>query len=463
MTQQPVQSTVLIPTDLGTLSPENAKKITQIEGALGDVNRIADALGASITGDFNFNVRSESHDQTVQKLAVMVNFLLESTRQAITRHERAETTLKGQEFLRQLIDLQDDLIYTKDIHGRFVMANKATAEFYNTTPEAMVGKRRVDFGISEVDAEKSLKVLRRIIHTKQAEPTQEEEVVDVTGQTHWFQTSRVPVLGDTGEVEQVLYVSTDITEIKLASEEMINLISELQQALKFKDQFLATMSHELRTPLNAIIGFTGICLMASDSSPQMNMMLNRIDFNARRLASLINDVLDISRINAGRIEILWTKVNIRSLAKAWHDDYNQRITSKGVEFRLEIDESLPETIDGDPERLTQIANNLLTNATKFTDNGSVTLSIERHADQWWLSVKDTGIGISETFQHVVFEEFRQVEAGAQSKYGGTGLGLAIVQKLCILMNGQISVNSVLGKGSTFSASFPLQNVLSKKD
>lgn len=452
-----------IPPNLGVLSPEAIRRITEIEGPLGDVNRLADDIGTSISGHFNFNVRTESHDQTVQKLAVMINFLLESTRQAISRRERAESIIKGQAFLRQLIDLQNDLIYTKDERGRFILVNRSTAKFYGVTPEEMVGKRRVELGISEVDAAASFKKHQKVMETKQPYPTEEEQVISPSGQTYWFQTSRVPVLDEDGHVIQVLYVSTDITALKQASDEMSRLISELQQALKFKDQFLATMSHELRTPLNAIIGFAGICLMSGEAPPQTTMMLERIDFNARRLANLINDVLDISRINAGRVEILWTKVDIRQLAQTWHTDYVQRITGKGVQFILDIDPALPIEVDGDSERLTQIANNLLTNATKFTDKGSVTLALQKQGENWAMTVKDTGIGISETFQQVVFEEFRQVEAGAQSKYGGTGLGLAIVQKLCILMDGQITVSSKLGEGSTFSATFPLRRGITKKE
>lgn len=447
-----------IPANLGQLSPEAARKITEIDGPLGAVNRLADDIGALISGHFNFNVRTESHDQTVQKLAVMINFLLESTRQSIGRVERAEAMLKGQAFLRQLIDLQNDLIYTKDERGRFILLNRATADFYGVTPEEMVGKRRIDLGISEVDAVASFKKHEQVIQTKQAYPTEEEQVFNPSGKSYWFKTSRVPVLDDEGNAIQVLYVSTDITALKQATRQMEHLISELQQALKFKDQFLATMSHELRTPLNAIIGFAGICLLTGEATPQIKMMLERIDFNARRLSNLINDVLDISRINAGRVEILWKKVDLRKLAETWHTDYLQRITGKGVEFILDIDPNLPTEVDGDPERLTQIANNLLTNATKFTDKGHITLSLKKRGLNWTLSVQDTGIGISDAFQQVIFEEFRQVESGALSKYGGTGLGLAIVQKLCILMDGQIGVTSKLGEGSTFTATLPIQHM-----
>lgn len=435
-----------------SISPDILKRLAENNDVLADVNRMADQLGSAIGGNFDFFVRAETGNPTAQKLAIMVNFLLESVRSAIHQREQMAETLRGQAFLRQLIDVSPELIYTKDLDGRFVLANQATAEFYGTTPDKLAGKVTADFNVTIDKDIDSLK--KRIIATGQSETT-EEQLVNAKGESRWYRSTRVPVRNESGVINQILCIAADITDYKNASEELNRLVNELQSALKFKDQFLATMSHELRTPLNAILGFTGIQLMTQGLPPTTTMMLERIDFNAKRLANLINDVLDISRINAGRIEILWKPVKLRELAKTWHVDYQQRMTAKGLTFTLDVDETLPETVESDPERLTQIANNLLTNALKFTEQGSITLSLKRSGDQWSLSVADTGIGIPESWQQTVFEEFRQVESGIQSKYGGTGLGLAIVQRLCILMNGQIRLVSAPGSGSTFTVTFPL--------
>ncbi|MCU0466547.1 MAG: PAS domain-containing sensor histidine kinase, partial [Anaerolineae bacterium] len=306
-------------------------------------------------------------------------------------------------------------------------------------------------------AEAIIRVSRRVASTGQPIFIDEQQLAATNGKANWFQSSHVPVLGEDGKVAQVLSVMTDITARKESAEQMLTMVKDLQQALKFKDEFMAVMSHELRTPLNAIVGFSGIALMTGDASAQTTKMLERIDFNARRLVSLINDLLDLSRINAGRVEILWADSDIHELAQAWYENFRERIISKGVTFTLDIDPALPKVISTDPDRLTQVASNLLTNAAKFTETGSVTLSLKMlGADRWMMTVADTGIGISEAYQQAIFEEFRQVEAGMQSKYGGTGLGLAIVQKLCVLMDGQIKVKSKLGEGSTFTATFPLR-------
>ncbi|MCU0475578.1 MAG: ATP-binding protein [Anaerolineae bacterium] len=424
---------------------------------LAEVERIADALGQVVLGDFDLTVQTTSKHPIVQKLALMVNFTLASVRQTMEQNERVESALKSQMFLMQLIDLQTDLIFTLDTEGRTVLINKAACDFLGVYPEQVMGQRPSDIDHPQKRlAQAVVETARRIASTGKPMLNLEQRVPDRDGKVHWFKSNFVPVMDDQYRVTQVLFVMSDVTELREAAHEMGVMVNDLQQALKFKDQFMAVMSHELRTPLNAILGFTGIALMTGDASSQMQRMLERIDFNARRLVSLINDVLDLSRINAGRIDILWERVTIRELAQAWHDSFLPRATAKGVQLVLDIAPDLPETLETDPDRLTQIANNLLTNATKFTEKGSVTLSLRRLDEaRWALTVRDTGIGISEAYQTAIFEEFRQVEAGMQSKYGGAGLGLSIVQKLCVLMGGQIAVQSKLGEGSTFTASLPL--------
>lgn len=293
------------------------------------VDDVADQLAASITGDFDFVVKSAASDKAIQKLVIMVNFMLETIRQAI----------------------------------------------------------------NDKDAQK-----RRELET---------------------------------------------------------LVTDLQSAMLFKDQFLATMSHELRTPLNAIIGFSGMGL-AEDYPEEIEHLFERIRVNALRQLGLINDILDISRINAKRLEILSVRVALHELIKGWYTDFQKQARDKGLEFILELDSSLPLETTHDPDRLTQIASNLLTNAVKFTDKGSLKLSTKRLNDTTWtLTITDTGTGIPETWQHVIFDEFRQVDGTSARKHGGAGLGLSIVQKLCLLMGGSIRLESKVGEGSTFIVTLPL--------
>lgn len=279
------------------------------------------------------------------------------------------------------------------------------------------------------------------------------------GSYYWVDTTIVPFLNEHAKPYQYVAIRTDISQRKAAEAERERLIRELEEALLFKDQFLATMSHELRTPLNAILGFSGIALAKGGLPPQATHMFERIKINSKRLLALINDILDISRINAKRITLVERPISLPVLVTGWVNDLEQSAADKGLDFSLELDPTLPETIIGDEERLTQIANNLLVNALKFTETGSIHLSVTRFsADRWQIRVSDTGQGIPETWQHLIFEEFRQVDSSSRRKYGGAGLGLSIVQKLCMMMGGTVSVSSKLGEGSTFTVLLPLRQV-----
>ncbi|MFZ4828244.1 MAG: PAS domain-containing sensor histidine kinase [Phototrophicaceae bacterium] len=240
--------------------------------------------------------------------------------------------------------------------------------------------------------------------------------------------------------------------------EELNLkIRELNDSLIFKDQFLATMSHELRTPLNAILGYSSIATTYPDLAEKLRHMMERIKANSYRLLGLVNDVLDISRINAGRTEIIEESYNLKEQADGWYQDFKKRVEDKGLNFSYEWDDRLPTQVIGDSERLTQIVANLLGNAIKFTSEGGIFLSValDEQPDRLHVSVRDTGIGISKMWHHLIFEEFRQVEMGSERRFGGSGLGLSIVQKLCTLMGGKVWVESELGVGSTFHVVLPL--------
>ena len=248
----------------------------------------------------------------------------------------------------------------------------------------------------------------------------------------------------------------NVDQLQRTQKERERLIRELESALIFKDQFLATMSHELRTPMNAIIGYTGIALTREGVPDSVRNMLERTKVNSNRLLSLINDILDISRINAGRVEIVTRRMNLHDVAQGWYNDFKRQAQEKNLELTFSLDPNLPRFIIGDEERLTQITSNLLNNAIKFTDEGKVTLALVRKENDVVITVTDSGIGIPDTWQHLIFEEFRQVDASSKRRHGGAGLGLSIVQKLCVLMGGTITVSSKMGEGSIFTVTLPLK-------
>ncbi|MFN8527573.1 MAG: ATP-binding protein [Anaerolineae bacterium] len=285
-------------------------------------------------------------------------------------------------------------------------------------------------------------------------------------------TQRVPVSGarELGVMANAFNNMTDrlsksiktlehsVEELEISNSERERLITELREALLFKDQFLATMSHELRTPLNAILGYAALILDEEDLNEDNNYMVSRIEGNSKRLLNLINDVLNIARINANRVEIVARPVEVQAMVQSWYNDFKHQADDKGLRFDLEIDPAMPRTIVGDEERLTQITANLLHNAMKFTDEGFIALRVNHVPDkaEWTIAVADSGKGIPDTWQHLIFDEFRQVDSGSKRKYGGAGLGLSIVKKLCLLMGGSVSVSSKLDAGSTFTVTLPLK-------
>jgi signal transduction histidine kinase/CheY-like chemotaxis protein len=231
---------------------------------------------------------------------------------------------------------------------------------------------------------------------------------------------------------------------------------ELQRASALKDRFLASVSHELRTPMTVILGFTGALLRGGQGelNAQQKESLERVQRNARMLLGLINDVLDISKIEAGKMEITRQRVDVAALLTQVRNDFSQIANRKGLKLTTESAAG-PEPVTSDPDRLTQIFANLVGNALKFTDKGSILVRAEpRPEDRWALIVADTGIGIPEEEQETIFEEFRQGEPEEHRGRGGTGLGLAIVRKLVLALGGTISVESARGKGTRFTVLLP---------
>jgi len=241
-------------------------------------------------------------------------------------------------------------------------------------------------------------------------------------------------------------------------EEVQRTAEQLREVDRLKSEFLASMSHELRTPLNSIIGYTEIMLMGLDTdlSPETLEDVQAIYDNGQHLLHIINDVLDLAKIEAGRLELNKEEVPVEVLVDAASSSVTGLLVNKEkpVEFKVEVEKGLP-TIYGDQVRLNQVINNLASNAVKFTDEGHITMRAFR--DDGWicLEVEDTGIGIAEEYLNKIFERFQQVDGSNARKQEGTGLGLAITRHLVQMHGGTIKVKSKLGKGSTFTVRLPI--------
>ena len=278
-----------------------------------------------------------------------------------------------------------------------------------------------------------------------------------------FRSIGIPIV-ENGKTIRVVGAVTDITEIKQAEKELVKAKQIAENAAMAKQQFLSTISHEIRTPMNAVIGMTNL-LLQEDPKPEQIDSLKILKVSSENLLGLINDVLDYSKIESGKIQFEQIDFNLIELVNNVKETHYLSAKEKGLQLKIKIDSDLPAMIVGDPIRLMQILNNLLSNAIKFTNVGSVVLDLSLNKLLGNLVdinfvVTDTGIGIDSNKKDYIFESFTQASTDTTRFFGGTGLGLAITKRIIEMLGNEISVRSSVGLGSSFS--FNLQFKKSKR-
>jgi PAS domain S-box-containing protein len=253
-----------------------------------------------------------------------------------------------------------------------------------------------------------------------------------------------------------IWIAEDVTERRRLDEALAAARDAAEAASRAKSAFLANTSHEIRTPLNGLLGLTRLAMQEELPDTRRQQYLAQILDSAESLSGIMSDILDVSKIEAGKLALEDRPFNLRETLQAVHHAYHALAEVKGLTLRLSIGESLPDTVRGDPVRVRQILSNFITNALKFTERGHVQIEAREAADgALRLSVSDTGPGIPEDMQPRLFTPFSQGDSSTTRRFGGTGLGLSICRELAQLMGGTVGVESKVGQGSTFWAELPL--------
>ncbi|WP_207532648.1 PAS domain S-box protein [Desertivirga arenae] len=278
----------------------------------------------------------------------------------------------------------------------------------------------------------------------------------------WVFISNNPLFKDDGQFDRQVGIVVDITERKIAEQQLIKSREDAIGLSKAKENFLSVMSHEMRTPLNAVIGMARI-LKEEDPLERQLSNLSILEFSANNLLTLINDVLDFTKIETGNLELEKVPVKIKELGEKTIESLQFKVKDKQINLRLEVDPNVPDLVEADPTRLYQIFMNLLGNSVKFTETGEVVLALKSEKTEGknvsiGFEIRDTGIGIAADKISSIFDAYSQAGSDISRKYGGTGLGLAITQKLIHLHGSKIEVKSEPGKGTSFSFSISFKKV-----
>ncbi len=370
------------------------------------------------------------------------------------------------EYFRLFLEQSANVFVEYDRQLRYLSINPTGASLLGRRQAEIIGKTNRELIGSPADTIEAS--IRQVFDTGQ-KVVANHDFSTATG-IRTFETVYAPISDASGTICRALGIGTDVTEVR----QQWQLLQEQNQKLAainhLKEEFLANTSHELRTPLTAILGFSSVLLEESfgELNPKQKLYVDRICSSGQHLLDLINDILDLSRIEANRLELEYQLIFIQDICESAIGLIQERLTNQGLKLEVEVDPDLDYLIC-DPRRLKQMLLNLLSNAIKFTPQGTVGLKIYRtrtsagnhgacHVttpEMIHFQVWDTGIGIDEADQLRLFSPFSQIDSSLSRQYQGTGLGLAIVRKLTEILGGSITLESSIGKGSRFTISLPL--------
>ncbi len=417
-------------------------------------------IAVEIKKDDNwFELRSaplkDKNNQVYAGVAVLMNIT--------SRKLSEQKILESESKFRSIFDYAPIGIALVSPKGIPFLQNKALQEMLGYSSEELKTKRFKNFTHSE-DIKKDVILFNELYARKISSYQIDKRFIHKKGHTVWGSLTVSPIIKD-NKVHSALAMVLDITKRKKDESELKNSKKRAEESDRLKSAFIANISHEIRTPMNAIIGFSDLLIQEEDPATRKQYVKN-IKISSEQLLVIINDILDISKIESGAISIKKQKISLSKLIREIKSTYETKAAKKNITIKCNYPKhEINDEIITDPNRLAQIINNLMNNALKFTSQGSIELNYELSKNKKWLkfSIVDTGIGINSNELDVIFHRFRQADERHTRKFGGTGLGLSIVKALVEKFGGEIGVSSQPEKGSKFYFTIPYQPYNVKKD
>ncbi|MCJ2032648.1 ATP-binding protein [Methylobacterium sp. J-068] len=353
---------------------------------------------------------------------------------------------ESEERYRALVEATTEVIVQRDAQGRITFANEGFARLVGVEPLALLGSTRQVEVMERGEAKRSRDGVRRV----------EMRLAPVSGPPRWFSFIEMAMSGGNGETHW-LRAGADITARVESARSLDEALSRAEAANVAKSRFLATVSHEFRTPLNGILGMADLVL-DTGLDPEQRTYVEAVRTSGKALLTLIDGILDFSRIEAGRLDLAAEPFDPAEIAEGVVELLAPRAQDKGLEIALDIADDVPLRVIGDADRVRQILINLAGNAIKFTPSGGVGVELRRDGTGLHLAINDTGPGIPADRIPLLFEEFEQGDSSASRRHEGTGLGLAITRRLVARMGGRIEAGARRGGGSRFTVALPLEIV-----